>query len=92
MGHISMIGKSDGNTLRAGAPRIAPGWTPEKMADHTLSFWLTSEDLPDPDNRLTVDRDGRITLSYTPNNEEGYKRLGREAQEHAVVRGGAREV
>src|SRR5206468_6050275 len=41
------------------APRIAPGWTLEKMAEHTLSFWLTSEDLPHPDNRVTVDRDGR---------------------------------
>jgi len=75
MGHISMIGKTDANTLRAGAPRIAPGWTLEKMADHTLSFWLTSEDLPHPDNRVSVDRDGRITLSYTPNNEEGHRRL-----------------
>jgi choline dehydrogenase-like flavoprotein len=75
MGHISMIGKTDANTLRAGAPRIAPGWTLEKMAEHTLSFWLTSEDLPDPDNRVTLDRDGRINLSYTPNNEEGHQRL-----------------
>jgi choline dehydrogenase-like flavoprotein len=75
MGHISMIGKTDASILRAGAPRIAPGWTLEKMAEHTLSFWLTSEDLPDPNNRVTVDRDGRITLSYTPNNETGHQRL-----------------
>ncbi len=75
MGHISMIGKTDANTLRAGAPRFAPGWTLEKMAQHTLSFWLTSEDLPDPDNRVTVDGDGGIRLSYVPNNEEGHRRL-----------------
>jgi hypothetical protein len=42
MGHISIIGKTDANTLRAGAPRIAPGWTPEKVAEHTLSFRKTS--------------------------------------------------
>ncbi len=75
MGHISMIGKTDASILRAGAPRLVPGWTLEKMAEHTLSFWLTSEDLPDPDNRVTLDGDGRITLAYTPNNEEGHKRL-----------------
>ena len=75
MGHISMIGKTDSSILRAGAPRLAPGWTLEKMAEHTLSFWLTSEDLPDADNRVTVDRDGRITLTYTPNNETGHQRL-----------------
>jgi choline dehydrogenase-like flavoprotein len=75
MGHVSMIGKTDASILRAGAPRLAPGWTLEKMAQHTLSFWLTSEDLPDANNRVTVDREGRIRLAYTPNNEEGHKRL-----------------
>jgi hypothetical protein len=49
--------------------------TLDLMAKHSLDFWLTSEDLPDPDNRVTLDRDGRIVLSYTPNNEEGHKRL-----------------
>ena len=29
------------------------------MAQHSLDFWLTSEDLPDPDNRVTLDREGR---------------------------------
>ena len=75
LGHISMIGKTDASILRAGAPRLVPGWTLEKMAAHTLSFWLTSEDLPDPENRVTVDRDGRITLTYAPNNELGHQRL-----------------
>jgi choline dehydrogenase-like flavoprotein len=45
------------------------------MGQHSLDFWLTSEDLPDPDNRVTLDRDGRIVLSYTPNNGEGHRRL-----------------
>jgi choline dehydrogenase-like flavoprotein len=75
LGHISMIGKTDASILRAGAPRLVPGWTLEKMAAHTLSFWLTSEDLPDPENRVTVGRDGRIRLTYTPNNETGHQRL-----------------
>ena len=75
MGHISFVGKLDGETLKAGAPAIAPGWTLDLMAKHSLDFWLTSEDLPDPDNRVTLNRDGKIVLSYTPNNEEGHKRL-----------------
>ena len=45
------------------------------MATHSIDFWLTSEDLPDPNNRVTVGRDGRVVLSYKPNNEEGHKRL-----------------
>ncbi len=75
MGHISFVGKLDGETLKAGAPAIAPGWTLDLMARHSLDFWLTSEDLPDPENRVTVNREGKIVLAYKPNNEEGHKRL-----------------
>jgi choline dehydrogenase-like flavoprotein len=75
MGHISFVGKLDGETLKAGAPPIAPGWTLDLMARHSLDFWLTSEDLPDPQNRVTLNREGHIVLSYKPNNEEGHKRL-----------------
>jgi choline dehydrogenase-like flavoprotein len=75
MGHISFVGKLDRETLKAGAPAIAPGFTLELMAKHSLDFWLTSEDLPDPNNRVTIDRGGNIVLDYKPNNEEGHKRL-----------------
>lgn len=75
MGHISFVGKLDGDTLRAGAPGLVPGWTLDRMARHSLDFWLTSEDLPAAENRVTLDSEGRIVLSYTPNNEEGHKRL-----------------
>src|SRR5438876_6049949 len=75
MGHISFVGKLDGATLSAGAPAIAPGFTLDYMARHSLDFWLTSEDLPDPENRVTLDGQGNIVLSYRPNNEEGHTRL-----------------
>jgi choline dehydrogenase-like flavoprotein len=80
MGHISFVGKLDGDTLKAGAPAIAPGFTLELMASHSLDFWLTSEDLPDPDNRVTLDAEGNIVLIYKPNNEEGHKRLTAKLQ------------
>ncbi|HET7853498.1 MAG TPA: GMC family oxidoreductase [Candidatus Methylomirabilis sp.] len=75
MGHISFVGKLDRDTLRAGAPAIAPGFTLDLMAKHSLDFWLTSEDLPDPDNRVMLDHKGNIVLAYQPNNEEGHQRL-----------------
>ncbi|MBK8004955.1 MAG: GMC family oxidoreductase [Gemmatimonadetes bacterium] len=81
MGHISFVGKLDADTLSAGAPAIAPGWTLDLMARHSLDFWLTSEDLPDPENRVTLDREGRIVLSYRPNNEEGHRQLTRKLQQ-----------
>jgi choline dehydrogenase-like flavoprotein len=75
MGHISFVGKLDAISLSAGAPAIVPGFTLDIMAKHSLDFWLTSEDLPDPENRVSLDSSGNIMLSYTPNNEEGHKRL-----------------
>jgi len=75
LGHISMVNKSDGDALRSGSPVPAPGVTFEEMARHALDFWLTSEDLPDPENRVVVDADGRIRLHYAENNVEGHKRL-----------------
>ena len=75
MGHISFVGKLDGDTLAAGAPKVAPKWTLDLMGKHSLDFWLTSEDLPDPNNRVTINREGEIVLQYKPNNEEGHKRL-----------------
>jgi choline dehydrogenase-like flavoprotein len=75
MGHISFVGKLDGETLKGGAPPLTPGFTLDKMAAHSLDFWLTSEDLPDPENRVTLDADGNIVLSYRPNNEQAHKHL-----------------
>jgi len=75
MGHISFVGKLDAATLRTGAPAIAPSWTLELMARHSLDFWLTSEDLPDPENRVTLDSAGNIVLAYHPNNQEAHERL-----------------
>jgi choline dehydrogenase-like flavoprotein len=80
MGHISFVGKLDGVALSAGAPAIAPGFTLDLMAKHSLDFWLTSEDLPDPENRVTLDKRGQIVLSYKPNNEEGHKRLTKKLE------------
>ncbi|HMK20964.1 MAG TPA: GMC family oxidoreductase [Terriglobales bacterium] len=75
MGHISFVGKLDAITLRAGAPAIAPGFTLELMAKHSLDFWLTSEDLPHPNNRVTINRNGEIVLTYTPNNLRAHEQL-----------------
>ena len=75
LGHISLMGNVDGNILAQGAPRVVPGMTLELMAEHAVPFWMTSEDLPRAENRVTVDSDGGIRLTYEPNNEEPHRRL-----------------
>ena len=75
LGHIQMLGKSDKDILRAGAPWYAPCLALEYMAKHAIDFWITTEDLPDPANRVTVDRSGGIHLAKTNHNLEPHHRL-----------------
>jgi len=75
LGHIQMLGKSDRNILRAGAPWFAPNLALDYMAKHAIDFWLTTEDIPHPHNRVTVDRQGNVHLSKTYYNVEPHKRL-----------------
>ncbi|MDQ1162667.1 choline dehydrogenase-like flavoprotein [Chryseobacterium sp. SORGH_AS 447] len=77
LGHIQMLGKSDEHQIKADSPVPAPGFTFELMAKHAVDFWLTSEDLPDPENRVTVEN-GQIKISYTPNNQKGHSYLKEE--------------
>jgi choline dehydrogenase-like flavoprotein len=78
LGHIQMLAKSDTWILKAGAPAFAPARVLDYVARHAVDFWLTSEDLPHPDNRVTVERDGRIRLAYTDTNQEPHRRLLRK--------------
>ena len=45
------------------------------VGDRAVDFWLSTEDLPDPENRVTVDKSGNLTLSYTPNNQVPKQKL-----------------
>ncbi len=78
LGNIQMVGKSQAPMFRGEKPgetKLAPQWTLERVARHAVDFWLSTEDLPRPENRVTVDRDGKLTLSYTATNDESKKRL-----------------
>jgi choline dehydrogenase-like flavoprotein len=72
LGNIQMVGKSVEAMFRGEKPRetkLAPHWTLERIARHAVDFWLSTEDLPRPENRVTLSRDGKLTLAYTPTNE-----------------------
>ncbi len=81
LGHIQMLGKTDAAMFAGETHGLVPGVALDKLARHSLDFWLTSEDLPDPDNRVIVERDGRIRLHYAENNVEGHRRLTAKLRE-----------
>jgi choline dehydrogenase-like flavoprotein len=55
--------------------KLAPSWSLEKIADHAVDFWLSTEDLPRPDNRVTLTEDGAIKLAYGYSNQKPKKEL-----------------
>ena len=82
LGNIQMVGKSQAPMFhgeKPGETKLAPHWSLEEVAKHAVDFWLSTEDLPRPENRVSVDRDGKLTLAYTATNEkpkqELYKQL-----------------
>jgi choline dehydrogenase-like flavoprotein len=78
LGHIQMVGKSDGVVIRGepfgGLLQHFPKKPFDWIAAHSLDFWLTSEDLPRPENRIYY-QDGRVMLDLAFSNMEGHRRL-----------------
>jgi len=78
LGNIQMVGKSQAQMYRGEKPletKLAPTRALEDVARHAVDFWLSTEDLPQPENRVTLDEDGNIRISYTQTNAESKKRL-----------------
>ena len=72
-GQIQMIGKSNAEAMKGEEPmltKLAPHWTLAETARHAVDLWLTTEDIPDPDNRVTLNDDGNVRLAYRSNNDE----------------------
>ncbi len=73
LGNIQMLGKSNAMAMKGEEPhltKLAPRWSLEEVASHAVDFWLTTEDLPEPDNRVTVDRDGNVHLAYKSTDDD----------------------
>ena len=84
LGSIQLMGKTDPDTLRTELEEINPDkiWDVNDVASHSIDFFITAEDLPDRDNRVTVTNDGQIKIDYTANNLEAYTRLRKKLIEH----------
>ena len=78
LGNIQMIGKSNAEAMRGEKPKVtklSPEWTLSDVAQHAVDFWLTTEDLPLPENRVTTDSDGKVHLAYKMTNNAEADRL-----------------
>ena len=75
LGTIQLMGKPDAATLRDAVGAALAGVAPQDLWRHTVDFFLTAEDLALPENRVTVDPDGRVRLTHRETNVEAYDRL-----------------
>jgi choline dehydrogenase-like flavoprotein len=55
LGQVQPIGSFHHEMMSGDAPPLTPGFVLEKMKQHAVPWWLTTEDLPDPDNRVTLE-------------------------------------
>jgi choline dehydrogenase-like flavoprotein len=73
MGNVQLMGRTTVEALQGQEGRYAP-LSIEHVAQNSVDWWLTTEDLPRPDNRVRVE-DGQIHVDYTENNTEAFDRL-----------------
>jgi choline dehydrogenase-like flavoprotein len=74
MGNVQGLGKLQGGMLTANT-RFVPEWLMNRFAERSVDWWIMSEDLPRPENRVSVDSDGTIRVAYTPNNLKSHGEL-----------------
>ena len=79
LGQIQSQGRTHGVMAQTVAPSI-PLWAYEAWVSRGVDWLAISEDLPRPENRVTVEADGRICLRYRPNNLEAHEKLVEETR------------
>jgi choline dehydrogenase-like flavoprotein len=57
-----------------------PHWFAKALASHSVDWWATTEDLPDPQNRVDVTSDGGIQIFWKPRNVSPHNALLRTAR------------
>ncbi len=81
MGQVQNTGNVLGEMIPAETPaalaplaKLVPGFGLDQLASHSTGWWLQSEDLPQPENRVRLMGE-RICLEYQPNNVAPHDRL-----------------
>ncbi|MCY4001324.1 MAG: GMC family oxidoreductase [Bacteroidetes bacterium] len=74
MGNLQMIGKVQASMLKSARPNI-PLPILHFLADRSIEWWVMSEDLPDPQNHISISSHGRIQIHWKPNNLATHRQL-----------------
>ncbi len=88
LGQIQSQGRIHPEMIRSGAPpalrpkaELVPLWIYQHFwASRSVDWLAMSEDLPSPENRVTIGSDGRVRLEYRPNNVAAHAQLVAETK------------
>ena len=75
LGQIQLTGKVVWQRLKHMAEGEIPQAVLEYIANHSVDWWITTEDLPNPKNHVTLNSQGQIVVHYKPNNLKPHKEL-----------------
>ena len=75
LGEIQLMGRNDPDTILWLADDLFPGTSYAELKEMTIDFWLTAEDLPISENRVTLKNDGAIRIFYQRTNYTAYEKL-----------------
>lgn len=90
LGNIQLLGKLNGSILKAGLPakfRWLPTFVLNWLANHSVDWYVMSEDLPNPESRVSLDDDGCIRLSWQRSNMSAHNKLLSRAKKMARATG-----
>jgi choline dehydrogenase-like flavoprotein len=74
MGNLQPVGKIQTPMLRSSVPHV-PGGILGQIAAHSTDWWVMSEDLPDPENRVTLAPDGSIQIHWQATNTVAHRKF-----------------
>ena len=74
MGSVQLLGGANKDKILAYGPPLMPNFIAEAIANHSLSWLVITEDLPDFNNRV-LSRNGQVFLEYTHNNQRAFNKL-----------------
>lgn len=75
LGEIQLMGRNDPDTILWMGETLFPGKTYNELRTMSIDFWLTAEDLPSVNNRVTLRPDGAIKVDYTRTNYTAFEKL-----------------
>ncbi len=80
LGNLQLVGKVQAPMVAVARPNV-PRPILKAMTNRSVDWWVMSEDLPSPDNRITITNASKIQVHWKPNNMATHRKLAQVAKQ-----------